>query len=178
MGMKIRMPGHLLPGVWIWSKWITAIACPVTRGGKSTSGWPPPFRKRIVQCCSISAPGETKIPGHGRKGRLSCGELRVTSAPGKISVEWASVVKNFQLNARHAAFSAPNSWNDPDMLEVGNPGLNRIEERSHFSMWVISAAPLWAGNDLTRMDAATRGNYTNLKRLPSIRTRLGPVRSR
>lgn len=79
----------------------------------------------------------------------------------KDSVEWASIIQNFEINARHAAFSAPNGWNDPDMLEVGNPGLNMIEARSHFSMWVISAAPLWAGNDLTQMDAATRGIYTN-----------------
>ena len=82
-------------------------------------------------------------------------------SPKKDHVEWASVVENFQLNARHAAFSAPNSWNDPDMLEVGNPGLNRIEEQSHFSMWAVSSAPLWAGNDPTRMDAATRDIYIN-----------------
>ena len=82
-------------------------------------------------------------------------------SPKKDHVEWASVVENFHLNARHASFSAPNSWNDPDMLEVGNSGLNRIEEQSHFSMWATSAAPLWAGNDLTQMDAATRDIYTN-----------------
>jgi alpha-galactosidase len=82
-------------------------------------------------------------------------------SPRKDHVEWASVVENFRLNARHAAFSAPNNWNDPDMLEVGNPGLNTIEVQSHFSMWAISAAPLWAGNDLTQMDAATKGIYTN-----------------
>jgi len=82
-------------------------------------------------------------------------------SPNEDRVDWASLVENFQLNARHAVFSAPNSWNDPDMLEVGNPGLNMIEARSHFSMWAISAAPLWAGNDLTRMDAAIRDIYTN-----------------
>ncbi|MGB6932778.1 MAG: alpha-galactosidase [Acidobacteriaceae bacterium] len=101
-------------------------------------------------------------------------------SPRQDHVEWASVVKNFQLNARHAAFSAPNSWNDPDMLEVGNPGLNRIEERSHFSMWVISAAPLWAGNDLTRMDAATREIYTNVEAIAVDQDPLGagPVKVR
>jgi hypothetical protein len=82
-------------------------------------------------------------------------------SPKKDRVEWTSVVQNFEINARHAAFSAPNSGNDPDMLEVGNPGLNLVEARSHFSMWAISAAPLWAGNDLTQMDAATRRIYTN-----------------
>ncbi|MHB1937933.1 MAG: glycoside hydrolase family 27 protein [Acidobacteriaceae bacterium] len=94
------------------------------------------------------------------------GKAQLWRTTGDISsrkdhVEWASVAENFQLNARHAAFSAPNGWNDPDMLEVGNPGLNLVEAKSHFSMWVISAAPLWAGNDLTRMDASIRDIYTN-----------------
>jgi len=76
-------------------------------------------------------------------------------------VKWESVVRNFETNALHAAFTAPNSWNDPDMLEVGNGGLTSVESRTHFSMWVISAAPLWAGTDLTRMDPQTQATFTN-----------------
>lgn len=91
----------------------------------------------------------------------------------KDDVEWASVVQNFELNASHAAFSAPNSWNDPDMLEVGNRGLNFIEAKSHFSMWVISAAPLWAGNDLIGMDAATLKVYTNAEAIAIDQNPLG-----
>lgn len=79
----------------------------------------------------------------------------------KNHVQWTRVVQNFESNARHAIFSAPNSWNDPDMLEVGVPGINAEEGRSHFSMWAISAAPLWAGADLTNMDAETLATYTN-----------------
>ncbi len=45
----------------------------------------------------------------------------------------------------------PGHWNDPDMLEVGNGGLNEHENRAHFSMWCIMAAPLMAGNDLRNM---------------------------
>jgi len=94
------------------------------------------------------------------------GKAQLWRTTGDISseedhVDWASVVENFQLNARQATFSAPNSWNDPDMLEIGNPGLNRIEEQSYFSMWAISAAPLWAGNDLAKMDAVSRNIYTS-----------------
>ena len=75
---------------------------------------------------------------------------------------WSSVVRNFEANALHAAFTAPNSWNDPDMLEVGNGGLTPVEWRSHFSMWAIAAAPLWAaGTDLTHMDADTRAILTD-----------------
>jgi alpha-galactosidase len=101
-------------------------------------------------------------------------------SPQQDHADWASVVKNFQLNAKQAIFSAPNSWNDPDMLEVGNRGLNLVEARSHFSMWAISAAPLWAGNDLTRMDPAIREIYTNSEAIAVDQDPLGagPIKIR
>src|SRR4051794_39585205 len=49
-------------------------------------------------------------------------------------------------------FAGPGHWNDPDMLEVGN-GLAPNEDRAHFSMWAMLAAPLIAGNDLRSMPA-------------------------
>jgi len=79
----------------------------------------------------------------------------------KNHVNWKDIVQNFEANAQHAQFSGPNSWNDPDMLEVGNPGITAIEARSHFSMWVISAAPLWAGTDLTHMAPDILSIFTN-----------------
>jgi alpha-galactosidase len=79
----------------------------------------------------------------------------------KGKANWKSIVRNFQVNADHAAFTAPESWNDPDMLEVGNNGLTVVESRSHYSMWAISAAPLWAGTDLTHMSAETLFTFTN-----------------
>ena len=48
-------------------------------------------------------------------------------------------------------YAGPGHWNDPDMLEVGNPGLSVNEARAHFSMWCILAAPLICGNDLKNM---------------------------
>ncbi len=83
----------------------------------------------------------------------------ISYEPGRA--KWENVVRNFELNAKHAAFTAPNSWNDPDMLEVGNAGLTPVESRTHYSMWVISAAPLWSGTDLTHMDQQTLATYTN-----------------
>lgn len=76
-------------------------------------------------------------------------------------VDWSRMVRNFESNAQDSDFTAPNSWNDPDMLEVGIPGMDALEDQTHFSMWAISAAPLWAGADLTHMDAATRTILTN-----------------
>jgi alpha-galactosidase len=91
----------------------------------------------------------------------------------KNHVDWPSVVRNFRSNARHAVFSAPNSWNDPDMMEVGNPGISLVEAQSHFSMWAISAAPLWAGNDLTSMPAAIYDIYTNAEAIAIDQDPLG-----
>jgi alpha-galactosidase len=57
-------------------------------------------------------------------------------------------------------YAGPNHWNDPDMLEVGN-GLTAAENRSHFSLWAMLAAPLMAGNDIRKMNEETRIVLTN-----------------
>jgi alpha-galactosidase len=58
-------------------------------------------------------------------------------------------------------FAGPGHWNDSDMLEVGVGSLTPNENRAHFSMWAMLAAPLIAGNDLRAMTAATREVLTN-----------------
>lgn len=58
-------------------------------------------------------------------------------------------------------FTGAGHWNDPDMLEVGNGGMNEDEYRTHFSLWAILAAPLIAGNDLTKMTPYTVEILTN-----------------
>jgi alpha-galactosidase len=57
-------------------------------------------------------------------------------------------------------YAGPGHWNDPDMLEVGN-GMSVAEDRSHFSLWCMLAAPLIAGNDLRRMSKETNAILTN-----------------
>ncbi|HEY4153892.1 MAG TPA: glycoside hydrolase family 27 protein [Puia sp.] len=49
-------------------------------------------------------------------------------------------------------YAGPGHWNDPDMLEVGN-GMTPAEDRAHFSIWCMLAAPLISGNDLRKMSA-------------------------
>lgn len=56
--------------------------------------------------------------------------------------------------------AGPDRWNDPDMMEVGN-GMTTSEDRAHFSMWAMLAAPLIAGNDVRNMSASTREILTN-----------------
>ena len=79
----------------------------------------------------------------------------------KDHADWGNVVRNFESNTIHSVFSAPESWNDADMLEIGNRGLSDMEAQAQMSMWAISPSPLLAGADLTHMSARTRGIYTN-----------------
>ncbi|MEI9947382.1 MAG: glycoside hydrolase family 27 protein [Chitinophagaceae bacterium] len=57
-------------------------------------------------------------------------------------------------------YAGPGHWNDPDMLEVGN-GLSQSEDRAHFSMWSMIAAPLIAGNDIRKMSSVTNAILIN-----------------
>jgi len=57
-------------------------------------------------------------------------------------------------------YAGPGHWNDPDMLEVGN-GMKYNEDKAHFSLWCMLAAPLMAGNDLRKMSEDTRAILTN-----------------
>lgn len=58
-------------------------------------------------------------------------------------------------------YAGPGHWNDPDMLEVGNGGMNANEYRTHMSLWAILAAPLLAGNDLSKMSDETKSILLN-----------------
>ena len=48
-------------------------------------------------------------------------------------------------------YARPGHWNDPDMLEIGNGGMTLDEYKTHMSLWAILAAPLLAGNDLSKV---------------------------
>jgi hypothetical protein len=64
--------------------------------------------------------------------------------------------------ARHSyppawtSWTGPGGWNDLDSLDVGNgviEGINPDERRAYMTLWAISAAPLYTGDDLTQLDA-------------------------
>jgi len=58
-------------------------------------------------------------------------------------------------------FAGPGHWNDPDMLEVGNGKMSHDEYLTHMSLWCLLAAPLLAGNDLSKMTPDTLAILTN-----------------
>lgn len=58
-------------------------------------------------------------------------------------------------------FAGPGHWNDPDMLQIGNRGLNEDEDRTQMSLWCLLAAPLIVSSDLTRLTPAQLAILTN-----------------
>jgi alpha-galactosidase len=67
---------------------------------------------------------------------------------GDIRDTWGSMTTIGFSQDELAPWATPGHWNDPDMLEIGNGGMNNDEYKTHMSLWSILAAPLLAGNDL------------------------------
>lgn len=65
-----------------------------------------------------------------------------------IMPNWTSVVGIYEIAVLLYKHAAPGGWNDPDMLEVGNGTLSYEENKSHFTLWCMLAAPLMLGNDI------------------------------
>jgi alpha-galactosidase len=91
----------------------------------------------------------------------------------------AGVAQAFAVAGSIASHSNPTHVNDPDMLVIGigwkqfavghptmslgapRPDLTDTEQRAHFSLWAMLAAPLLAGNDIRNMSDQTRDILTN-----------------
>jgi alpha-galactosidase len=69
-------------------------------------------------------------------------------------------------------YAGPDHWNDPDMMEVGN-GMTEAEDRAHFTMWAMQAAPLIAGNDFRKMSKQTLQILTNKEAIAVDQDALG-----
>ncbi len=65
-----------------------------------------------------------------------------------IQPVWGSVLGIYEVNVRLDKYAGPGAFNDPDMLEVGNGKLTYEENKSHFTLWSMMAAPLILGNDI------------------------------
>lgn len=80
---------------------------------------------------------------------------------GDISDTYDRMALNGFGEAGLAKFAGPGHWNDPDFLEVGNSGMTAEEQKTHFSLWAMLAAPLIAGNDLSAMTEETKNILMN-----------------
>ncbi len=70
------------------------------------------------------------------------------------------VLQILDMNEPLRQYAGPGHWNDPDMLEVGN-GLTPSEDRAHFTMWCMMAAPLILGNDIVNMSPEVKAVLMN-----------------
>jgi alpha-galactosidase len=80
---------------------------------------------------------------------------------GDINDTYDRMALNGFGEAGLAKYAGPGHWNDPDFLEVGNSGMTADEQKTHFSLWAMLAAPLIAGNDLTAMTEETKSILMN-----------------
>lgn len=97
---------------------------------------------------------------------------------GDIQPNWNRIYDILEQQAGLAKYAGPGHWNDPDMLEVGNGHLTLAEDRSHFSMWAMLAAPLLAGNDLAHMSPQVLQILTNRDVIAIDQDRLGEEATR
>jgi alpha-galactosidase len=148
-----RAPGH--SGRWEYERMARAI--------RNTG------RPMIFYLCSWG----NEQPWEWAQGTAQMWRTDVDISPGKNLAHWDRVLNNFESNARQAVFNGPDSWNDADMLEIGNPGLTDDEAQAQMSMWAISAAPLLAGTDVAHMNERTRATYLNAEVLAVNQDPLG-----
>ncbi|WNS46720.1 X2-like carbohydrate binding domain-containing protein [Paenibacillus sp. MMS20-IR301] len=69
--------------------------------------------------------------------------------------QWANIARLFPDAAVWWRDAGPGGWNDFDSLNVGNAamdGLTRDERQTAMTFWAVSAAQLYIGNDMTRLD--------------------------
>lgn len=81
-----------------------------------------------------------------------------------IFANWKSIMIIYNYSVKLYDRASVGHWNDPDMLEVGNGKLTEDENRAHFSLWCMMAAPLMLGNDIRKFvdgnGMAVEGNST------------------
>ena len=82
------------------------------------------------------------------------GRIEGVTSRGPIEMNMG-VLQVLDRQAGLAGFSGPGGWNDPDMLEVGNRGMNPDEQAAQVALWAVLAAPLIAGNDVRAMSPQT-----------------------
>jgi alpha-galactosidase len=97
---------------------------------------------------------------------------------GDIQPNWDRIYAILSQQEGLEKYAGPGHWNDPDMLEVGNGRLSLAENRSHFSMWAMLAAPLLAGNDLPHMKPEIKDILTNRDVIAIDQDKLGKQGSR
>jgi alpha-galactosidase len=89
---------------------------------------------------------------------------------GDLLDSWSNLDSVGFRQAGREVFVSRGRWNDTDMLVLGTLGwgenlhatrLTPDEQLLHMTLWVMQAAPLFIGADLTQLDPFTRALLTN-----------------
>jgi alpha-galactosidase len=124
----------------------------------------PVYQKMGEALASISRPIVFSLCQYGRNNVWEWGPKvggNLWRTTGDIGNSWDSMSTIGFDQGRLAPYAGPGHWNDPDMLEVGNGGMTEDEDKTHFSLWAMLAAPLLAGNDIRNMSPKTLEILTN-----------------
>ena len=110
--------------------------------------------------------GDEQCGALGRPPNASCGGATAAAAnswrtTGDIVNRWAKVLTNIEENDAYGPFAGPGHFNDPDLLEIGNPGLSHAESVSQFSLWCVAKAPLMISTDPSLLNATTLSILSN-----------------
>ncbi|MCM1285461.1 MAG: alpha-galactosidase [Acetobacter sp.] len=83
-----------------------------------------------------------------------------------ILPNWVSIMALYNITVDKYKYSVAGGWNDPDMLEVGNGKLTEEENKAHFSLWCMMAAPLMLGNDIRKF---VDGSNNAVEGIPTLK---------
>eukprot|EP00823_Brevimastigomonas_motovehiculus_P001336 TRINITY_DN11862_c0_g1_i1.p1 TRINITY_DN11862_c0_g1~~TRINITY_DN11862_c0_g1_i1.p1 ORF type:complete len:428 (-),score=68.25 TRINITY_DN11862_c0_g1_i1:117-1349(-) len=80
---------------------------------------------------------------------------------------WANPEKSM------ADVASPGSWNDPDMLIIGNKGLTIDESKMQMAIWAVTASPLIMSNDLRDISSEAKAILLNSEAIAVDQDTLG-----
>ena len=78
--------------------------------------------------------------------------------------QWSNILRLFPDEALWWRDAGPGGWNDFDSLNIGNGsmnGLTKDERQSTMTLWAMSSAQLYTGDDLTKLDSYGLSLLTN-----------------
>jgi alpha-galactosidase len=92
---------------------------------------------------------------------------------GDIGNSFDKVMRNILQNNEYHATSGPQHWNDPDLLIIGNNGTTVDEQKTQFSLWCITKAPLIISTDLRNATNTTIAILSNKEAIAVNQDSLG-----
>lgn len=119
----------------------------------------------VVEQLAAAAPiAERSRPGHWNDADMLVVGVSwaqfVSGHPGMLaSLAVGGTLTPDQLE--QAELATPLSAQLVAMIGAQRPSLTEVEQRAHFSLWAMLAAPLLAGNDIRSMSEQTRAILTN-----------------